>query len=119
MLLVSCVNTGNIVSSITTTKTPISPKITPNAAITIASKLIPPNVLPNAEISYTTDPLDTSNPIGWVIMFNFNTVQVTGEQLLKFGWTPDNNTDFSPPSSSYSHSVSGSINRYFKYFRIF
>jgi hypothetical protein len=101
-LLISC---GSSV------KTPISPNIprtqitssliTVDKAIAIASAYVPPDVLPQADISYTTYSLDTNDPIGWVIMFNFNTVQVTGEQLLKFGWAADSNMDFNPPDWSY------------------
>lgn len=101
ILLVSCIASGKTVTSPTATKPLIPPKITIDTAITIAKGYVPTDVLSNTEISYTTDPLDTNDPIGWVIMFNFNTVKVTSEQLLKFGWIPDSDTDFSPPNSSY------------------
>jgi hypothetical protein len=102
LLLVSCESSVKTLISPTTPRTQItSSLISVDKAVTIASAYVPPDVLPQADISCTTYPLDTNEPIGWVIMFNFNTVQVTSEQLLKFGWAADSNTNFSPPDWSY------------------
>ena len=102
LLLVSCGSSVKTLTSLTTLRTQTTSSSIPvDKAVTIASADVPPDVLPQADISYTTLPLDTNDPIGWVIMFNFNTVQVTSEQLLKFGWIADSNTTFSPPDWSY------------------
>jgi uncharacterized surface anchored protein len=102
LLLVSCEYSVKTLTSPTTLQTQTTSSLIPvDKAITIASAWVPPDVLSQADISYTTQPLGTNDPIGWVIMFNFNTVQVTAEQLLKFGWVANSNTTFSPPDWSY------------------
>ena len=103
LLLVSCGHSVKTLTSPTAPQTQTTSSLIPvDKAITIASAWVPPDVLSQADVSYTTQPLGTNDPIGWVIMFNFNTVQVTAEQLLKFGWVADNDTDFNPPDWSYS-----------------
>jgi len=102
--LMSCASSIKTTPSLTTPQTKISSTLTlisVDKAVTIASEYVPPDILPKTDISYTTYPLDASEPIGWVIMFNFSTVQVTTEQLVKLGWKMDNNTDFGPPNTSY------------------
>jgi hypothetical protein len=52
-------------------------------AVTIASAYVPPDALPNAKISCTTYPLDENYPVGWVVIFYFDTVQVTFNLLVE------------------------------------
>jgi len=102
LLLVSCGSSVKTLTSPTTLRTQIISSLIPvDKAVAIASAYVPFDVLPKAVISYTTYPLGTNEPIGWVIMFKLSTMQVTTEELMKSGWTIDNNTDFGPPDTSY------------------
>ena len=72
--------------------------ISADKATTIASSYISPNLLVHAEISNTTFPLNAKKPDAWVILFEFNSVLVTSEELVKFGWAPG---ECQPPDDSY------------------
>ena len=80
-----------------------STKITLDEAVSIASAYVPPDALSRAEITAATYPLYAKKPRSWVIIFN--NVFVTSEQLVKFGWKANTNTDFNPPDDSYARII--------------